>query len=311
MDNNTQEFDLIIIGGGPAGLTAGLYAARANLRTVILERLSAGGQAATTDRIENYPGFPTGVGGLEMSFAMLEQAQHFGAEFRLAEVTEVGLGDSLKRVRTTDGELMAPAVILATGTRARLLGVPGENRLRGRGVSYCAVCDGAFYRGKEVAVVGGGDSAVEEAVYLTRFASKVHLLVRRDALRATAVVQAEALEHPQIQVHWNTVVEEILGENVVTGVRLRQTQLGEESTLSVAGVFVYVGLSPNNEAFVGQVNMDQLGYVLTDDDLRTNLPGVFAAGDIRQKSLRQVATAVGDGALAGVSAQVYLDNRKR
>lgn len=311
VEKEMKDFDLIIVGGGPAGLTAALYAARADLRTLVLERLAAGGQAATTDRIENYPGFPEGIGGLEMSFAMLEQAQRFGAELRMDEVNEMGLAGEVKRVRTSSGELTAKAVVLATGTRARLLGVPGEDRLRGRGVSYCAVCDGAFYRGKEVAVVGGGDSAVEEAVYLTRFVSKVHLLVRRDALRATAVVQAQALTHPQIQIHWNTVVEEITGETVVSGVRLRQTKSDSVSTLAVSGVFIYVGLSPNSEPFVGQVATDQAGYVLTDADLRTNLAGVFAAGDIRQKSLRQVATAVGDGALAGVSAQVYLDSRQR
>ena len=311
MNQSASAFDVIIVGGGPAGLTAGLYAARANLRTVILERLSAGGQAATTDRIENYPGFPEGVGGLDMGFAMLEQAQHFGAEFRLSEVSSIDLAGDQKRVQTLEGELIAPAIILATGTRARLLGVPGEARLRGRGVSYCAVCDGAFYRGKVVAVVGGGDSAVEEAVYLTRFASSVHLLVRRGALRATPVVQAKVVGHPQIEIHWNTVVEEVMGEQKVLGLRLSQTLTGEISQLPVSGVFVYVGLSPNVEAFAGQVSSDSQGYILTDTEMRTNIPGVFAAGDIRQKSLRQVATAVGDGALAGVTAQVYLDNLQR
>lgn len=311
VNQSASAFDVIIVGGGPAGLTAGLYAARANLRTVILERLSAGGQAATTDRIENYPGFPKGVGGLDMGFAMLEQAQHFGAEFRLSEVSSIDLAGEQKRVQTLEGELIAPAIILATGTRARLLGVPGEDRLRGRGVSYCAVCDGAFYRGKVVAVVGGGDSAVEEAVYLTRFASPVHLLVRRDALRATPVVQAKVVGHPQIEIHWNTVVEEVVGEQKVLGLRLRQTLTGEISQLPVSGVFVYVGLSPNVEAFAGQVSSDSQGYIFTDTEMRTNIPGVFAAGDIRQKSLRQVATAVGDGALAGVTAQVYLDNLQR
>lgn len=305
-----EAFDVIIIGGGPAGLTAGLYAARANLKTVVLERLSAGGQAATTDRIENYPGFPEGVGGLDMGLAMLEQAQRFGAEFRLAEVSGIQLAGDSKRVETLEGTLTAPAVILATGTRAKLLGVPGEDRLRGRGVSYCAVCDGAFYRNKVVAVVGGGDSAVEEAVYLTRFASKVHLLVRRDALRATPVVQAKVTGHPQVEIHWNTVVEEVVGEQAVSAVKLRQTVTGELSELPVSGVFVYVGLSPNNECFAGQV-ADQHGYVLTDSEMRTSLPGVFAAGDIRDKSLRQVATAVGDGAVAGVAVQVYLDSDRR
>lgn len=311
MNQSANAFDVIILGGGPAGLTAGLYAARANLRTVILERLSAGGQAATTDRIENYPGFPEGVGGLDLGFAMLEQAQHFGALFQLSEVSSIDLAGDQKRVQTLEGELTAPAIILATGTRARPLGVSGEDRLRGRGVSYCAVCDGAFYRGKVVAVVGGGDSAVEEAVYLTRFATKVHLLVRRDTLRATAVVQTQVIGHPQIEIHWNTVVEEVAGEQLVQGLQLRHTVTGEVSQLPVSGVFVYVGLSPNVEAFAGQVSSDSQGYLLTDAEMRTNIPGVFAAGDIRQKSLRQVATAVGDGAVAGVAAQVYLDNLSR
>ncbi|MGI6358274.1 MAG: thioredoxin-disulfide reductase [Bacillota bacterium] len=308
MTNQENIYDVIIVGGGPAGLTAALYTARANLRTVILEKLSVGGQLALTDRIENYPGFPEGVVGMEMSFSMLEQAQRFGAELQLAEVSGMELAGEIKRLQTSEGELFARTVILATGTRPRLLGVPGEDRLRGRGVSYCAVCDGAFYRGQEVAVVGGGDSAVEEAVYLTRFASKVHLLVRRDAMRATAVVQAKALKHPQIEIHWNTLVEEIVGESKVTELRLYNRQKEQHFTLSVAGVFIYIGLSPNNEAFLGQVETDQNGYIVADSELRTNLPGVFAAGDIRQKSLRQVATAVGDGALAGVSAQVYLDH---
>ncbi len=308
MGQNRDICDVIIVGGGPAGLTAALYTARADLHTVILERLSVGGQLAVTDRIENYPGFPEGVAGMEVSFAMLEQAQRFGAELQLAEVTGMDLTGATKRVQTSEGQFLARTVILATGTRSRLLNVPGEDRLRGRGVSYCAVCDGAFYRGQPVAVIGGGDSAVEEAVYLTRFASRVHLLVRRDALRATAVVQAKALNHPQIEIHWNTVVDEISGETKVNQLRLRDAKTDQGSTLDVAGVFIYIGLSPNNEAFLGQVKTDEAGYIIADADLRTNIPGVFAAGDIRQKSLRQVATAVGDGALAGVSAQVYLDH---
>jgi thioredoxin reductase (NADPH) len=307
MSEQEKILDVIVVGGGPAGLTAGLYTARANLKTVILERLSAGGQAATTDRIDNYPGFPEGISGMDMGFAMLEQAQRFGAEFRLAEVSGMNLCSEMKLVETSEGTLQAPAVIIATGARARLLAVPGEDRLRGRGVSYCAVCDGAFYRDKTVAVVGGGDSAVEEAVYLTRFASKVHLLVRRDALRATPVVQAKVKGHPQVEIHWNTVVEEILGEQRVENLRLRNTQTGASNELPVSGIFIYVGLSPNNEVFAGQVK-DNRGYVLTDSEMRTSIPGVFAAGDIREKSLRQVATAVGDGALAGVAVQMYLDS---
>lgn len=303
--------DVAIIGAGPAGMTAALYAARADLKTVLLERLSAGGQLATTDVIENYPGFPEGVGGLDVSFAMLEQAQRFGAEFKLAEVNRLDLTGDTKRVETSEGVITAPCVILATGTRPRLLGVPGEKSLRGRGVSYCAVCDGAFYRGKEVAVIGGGDSAVEEAVYLTRFASKVYLLVRRDQLRATPVVQAKILNHPQVEILWNTVVEEISGETKVEALALLNRVTGEKSRLAVSGIFIYVGLLPNNESFTGQVELDEYGYVVADAEMRTNLPGVLVAGDLRAKNLRQVATAVGDGAIAGVTAQHYLDSLKR
>lgn len=306
-----SAYDVAIIGAGPAGMTAALYAARADLKTVLLERLSAGGQLATTDVIENYPGFPEGVGGLDVSFAMLEQAQRFGAEFKLAEVNRLDLAGNTKRVETSEGVITAPCVILATGTRPRLLGVPGEKSLRGRGVSYCAVCDGAFYRGKEVAVVGGGDSAVEEAVYLTRFASKVYLLVRRDQLRATPVVQAKILNHPQVEILWNTVVEEISGETKVEVLSLINRVTGEKSRLAVSGIFIYVGLLPNNESFTGQVELDEYGYVVADAEMRTNVPGVLVAGDLRAKKLRQVATAVGDGAIAGVTAQHYLDSLKR
>ncbi|HBK86554.1 MAG TPA: thioredoxin-disulfide reductase [Firmicutes bacterium] len=305
-----STYDVAIIGAGPAGMTAALYAARADLKTVLLERLSAGGQLATTDVIENYPGFPEGIGGLDVSFAMLEQAQRFGAEYRMAEVSGLRLAEDVKRIETAEGTIMAPCVILATGTRPKLLGVPGEKSLRGRGVSYCAVCDGAFYRGKEVAVVGGGDSAVEEAAYLTRFVEKVYLLVRRDQLRATPVVQAKILNHPQVEIRWNTVVEEILGETKVAGLRLLNRATGEKSELAVGGIFIYVGLLPNNESFLGQVELDQYGYVLADGDMRTNVPGVLVAGDLRAKNLRQVATAVGDGAIAGVTAQHYLDRLK-
>lgn len=309
--SNSNTYDVAIVGGGPAGLTAGLYTARANLKTVILERLSAGGQAATTDVIENYPGFPNGINGLDLSMAMLEQAQRFGAELQLTEVATMQLTGQIKQIHTTDGVISARSVILATGARPRLLGVPGEDRLLGRGVSYCAVCDGAFYRGKTVAVVGGGDSAVEEAVYLTRFCPKVHLLVRRDALRATPAVQAKVKDHPQVEIHWNTLVREIQGENKVEALRIFDRQTETEEILPVQGIFIYVGLSPNNDAFRGQVSLDEAGYVLTNAEMATSLPGVFAAGDIRAKTLRQVANAVGDGAMAAVSAQHYLDNAER
>lgn len=306
-----SNYDVAIVGAGPAGLTAALYTARADLKTILLERLSAGGQLATTDVIENYPGFPEGVGGLDVSFAMLEQAQRFGAEYMMADVTELKLTDHQKQIISGEGVIEAPCVVLATGTRPRLLGVPGEQELRGRGVSYCAVCDGAFYRGKDVAVVGGGDSAVEEAVYLTRFANKVHLLVRRDQLRATPVVQAKILNHPQVEIHWNTLVEAIEGGVKVESLQLYNRKDAKRSQLSVGGIFIYVGLLPNMETFSGQVATDEQGYVLADEDMSTNVPGVFVAGDLRVKQLRQVATAVGDGAIAGVSAQHYLDDLRR
>jgi len=301
-----ERYDLIIIGGGPAGLTAGLYAARARLKALLIERGIPGGQAAVTSHIENYPGFPEGIDGPELGQRMKEQAVHFGLEFLTAEVGSVTLEDNLKVVHTDQGTLKARALIIATGTQNATLGVPGERELKGRGVSYCATCDGAFFRDKTVAVVGGGDSAIDEALFLTRFVKEAIIIHRRDALRATKILQDRAFANPKIRFQWNSVVEEILGQSTVQGVIVRNVKTGQKATLPVDGIFIYIGLKPNT-AFLGDLlRLDERGYIITNEEMETNIPGIFAAGDVRAKSLRQVITACADGAIAAVNADRYL-----
>lgn len=301
-----EVYDTVIVGGGPAGLTAAIYAARAGMRTLVIERAVPGGQAATTERIENYPGFAEGISGPELTAQMANQAVRFGAKILTSEVTDVELAGERKVVATLDGDFGGRTLILAMGTHPAKLGVPGEAEFAGRGVSYCATCDGPFYRDMPIAVVGGGDSAIEEALYLTRFASKVTVVHRRDQLRAAKVLQDRAFANPKIGFRWNSVVARIQGAEFVESLQLRDVKTEEISELPVAGVFMYVGLRPNTGFLQGKVELDPHGYIVTDDRLRTSAPGVFAAGDARAKLLRQVVTAVGDGALAAVMADHYL-----
>lgn len=301
-----DSYDVIIIGAGPAGLTAALYSARAKLRTLVLERAASGGQMTATDMIENYPGFPEGVSGAELAALMERQALRFGAERRSAAVLSLDLEGGLRIVRTDKGDLACHALIIASGATPRPLGCPGEAELRGRGVSYCAVCDAAFYEGCRVAVVGGGDAAVEEALYLTRFASEVLLIHRRDALRATKIVQERALAEPRLKILWDTVVEGIRGGDAVEAVDLKNLRTGQRSSEPVDGVFVYVGLSPSN-AFCEALRAEDSGaYIRTDEHMRTRVPGVYAVGDVREKELRQVVTAAADGAIAATHAGKYV-----
>ncbi|MHB1419482.1 MAG: thioredoxin-disulfide reductase [Bacillota bacterium] len=299
-------YDLLIIGGGPAGLTAGLYGARGGLSTLLLEMGMPGGQASTTDIIENYPGFPEGISGPELMQRFADQAARFGMKTAMEAASGVDLAAPIKVINTGQQTYEARTVIIATGAVARPLGVPGEAAYRGRGVSYCATCDGAFFRGKKVAVVGGGDAAVEEALFLTKFAKEVILIHRRDSLRAARVAQDRAFANERVGFRWNLVVEEIIGGPSVKGLRLRNVKTGIIAEEPFDGVFVFVGTVPHTEFLGGTVKTNEEGYIVCDTTLATSVPGVFAAGDVREKTLRQVSTAVGDGALAAMSAEKYL-----
>jgi len=304
------DYDLIIAGGGPAGLTAGLYAARARLRTLLVEKMAPGGQAATTFYIENYPGFAQGISGPDLTQAMEEQAKRFGLEVTYGEVKGLSSRKPFWELEVEDRKVSAKAVIVATGVEPRKLGVPGEETLRGRGVSYCATCDGPFFKDQDIGVIGGGDSAVEEALYLTRFARRVYLVHRRDALRAEKIIQERALENPKIEILWDTVVTRVVGDSGVEGLELQNVKTKGTRSLKVGGVFFYVGLLSNAGFLRGTLNLDDQGYVLTDDTMATSAVGVFAAGDVRKKLLRQIATAVGDGATAAFAAERYIESRK-
>lgn len=295
-----------MIGAGPAGLAAALYAGRARLSTIVLERGATGGQAATTHLIENYPGFPEGIAGPDLMQRMEQQARKFGADFRYADVRGIAKSDGGILIHSGEGDIHASAVIVATGTEPVRLGVPGEDRLRGAGVSYCATCDGAFFRDKHVLVIGGGDSAIVEAIFLTRFASRVTVVHRREELRATKVLQEDAFKNTRIGFAWNSVVDEILGAEKVDGVVLKDTKTGDKRRIDADGVFIAIGSRPDTEFLSDLVDRDPRGYVLTDDRMRTRTEGLFAAGDIRSKSVRQVVTAVGDGAIAAVEAEKHI-----
>jgi thioredoxin reductase (NADPH) len=306
-------YDLAIIGGGPAGLSAGIYGARAGLSTVILEKLAPGGQVVTTDIVENYPGFTEPITGYELIEKMLGQATKFGVEIRSSEVTGINAppGEDRKLLSVGDGSISALAVIIATGARHRRLGIPGEDRFWGRGISCCATCDGMFYRDKHVVVVGGGDTAIKEAIFLTRFASEITLVHRRDRLRATKVLQDRIFAmSSKIEFAWKTVVKEILGEDNVQAVRLNSVDSGDESVLECDGVFIFVGFMPNTEFLRGSVELNERGYIITDEDMGTSVPGVFACGDARKKLLRQIVTACGEGATASYAAQMYVEDIK-
>lgn len=306
-EEKKDKYDLIIIGSGPAGFTAAIYGGRAMLSTLVIAGSSLGGTMSLTNEIENYPGFPDGITGQELATRMRQQAERFGAVVEMDEVTAVDLKIHPFKVKTYSRELEAKALIIATGTSARKLRVPGEREYAGRGVSYCAVCDGFFYRDREVIVVGGGDSALEEGLFLTRFASKVTIVHRRDELRAGKILQERAFRNTKISFVWNSVVTEILGnEQGVTGVRLKNVKTGEESILEASGVFIYIGSQPSTDFLKGQLELDELGFIVTNRLGHTSVPGVFAAGDIQQPILRQVATAVGSGAVAAMEAEKFI-----
>lgn len=300
-----QTYDVIVIGGGPGGYTAALYAARANLSVAILEKLTPGGQMGTTDIIDNYPGFPQGVNGFELAMQMKEGAERFGAKTLLAEVTQAELAGEIKTVHTTEGVFQAPTVILASGAHPRELGLPGEQELRGRGVSYCATCDGMFYRNKTVAVVGGGNTAVSDVLYLSRLCEKVYLIHRRDQLRASKVYLDPLQKAENVEFVWDSQVKELLHGDTITGLRVHNKKTGQDWDLSCEGVFVAIGHIPNTELYRGQVDLDEAGYVLAGETTKTNLPGVFAVGDLRKKPLRQVITAASDGAVAAHFIEEY------
>jgi len=301
-------YDVVIIGGGPAGLTAGLYTARARLRSLLVEKGLSGGQVATTEWIENYPGFDEGIPGPELAQRMERQARRFDLEIINGTVVNVRLDERIKEIALEGGKLYrSKAVIISTGASPKSLGVKGEERLRGKGVSYCATCDGAFFSGERVAVVGGGDSALEEGLFLTRFADVVYIIHRRDRFRAAKITQERAHSNPKIEFILESIVEEIEGEESVKAVHLRNVRTGERSRLEVGGVFIYIGYRPNTELFRGSLALDEDGYIITDEWMATSVSGVFAAGDVRSKALKQIATAVGDGAISGVSAERYIE----
>jgi len=302
----SSDYDVIIIGGGPAGLSAGLYTSRAGLKTLLIEKGIMGGQITSAEMVENYPGFPDGISGFDLSDNMYRQASRFGIGIVSSEVTGVDLGGRNKVIKTGEGDYTARAVIIAGGAELQRLGVPGEEYLTGKGVSYCATCDGAFFRDKAMAVIGGGDSAVEEAILLTRFASKVIIIHRRDQLRASKIAQQRAFANEKIEFVWDTVVEGISGDERVTGLNVRNVKTNETSAIEVSAAFIYVGQKPNTGYLNGTVPLDEEGRVITNERMETEVSGVFAAGDIRHHSARQVITAAGDGATAALSAERYL-----
>lgn len=300
-------YDVLIIGGGPAGMTAAVYAARAGYKTAMLEVGVPGGQAATTELIENYPGFPTGVAGPELMMKFFEQTQTFGVETIFEHVESVDLHGEVKKVNTNNGVHEARAIVIASGAKPKTLGVSNEGKFRGRGVSYCATCDGFFFKNQPVAVIGGGDAAVEEALYLTKMCSHVTLIHRRDQLRANKAAQTRAFSNEKMDIIYDTVVDEIEGVDKVAQLKLRNKNTNEVTTLPVNGVFIFVGYQPNNDFFPPELDVDKQGYLVTDENLQTNIPGVFAIGDVRHKSLRQVTTAVGDGGLVLHALEGYLE----
>ncbi|CAN5350864.1 thioredoxin-disulfide reductase [soil metagenome] len=309
--SETRSEQVIIIGSGPAGLTAAVYAARADLAPLMIEGFERGGQLMLTTDVENYPGFPDGIMGPDLMEQFRKQAERFGTTIITADVTKVDFGSTPFQVWAGDDHYRAGAVIISTGASARWLGIPGEDKLRGHGVSSCATCDGFFFRGKRLVVVGGGDSAMEEALFLTKFASRVTVVHRRHEFRASKIMANRVLEHERIDVVWDTVVEEILGDTSVTGVRVRNLVTGETGELACDGVFVAIGHTPNTSVFAGQLETDQNGYLLTrPGSTHTNIEGVFAAGDVVDKVYRQAVTAAGMGCQAAIDAERWLEDRR-
>lgn len=304
--DNTRVYDMVIIGGGPGGYTAALYAARAGLDTVVLEKLSPGGQMALASRIDNYPGFPEGIDGFTLAERMQAQAEAFGAKSELTTVTKVDLTASPKVIESSDGVFYGRTVVLATGAEPRMLGLPGEQALIGRGVAYCAACDGMFYRDKTVVVVGGGNSAAADAMLLSRIAKRVIVVHRRDALRATKVYHQPLLDAENVEFRWNSTVEALLYGDRLNGVRVRELPDGEVTEIACDGVFISIGRQPSTALVAEQLELDVGGYVVADETTATNIPGVYAIGDVRTKRLRQVVTAIADGAAAVSRAEEYL-----
>lgn len=304
MDQN--DFDVIILGGGPAGLTAGLYASRAMLKTLMLERGVTGGQAAITDAIENYPGFPDGVNGPELMEKFQKQAQRFGLEMRLEAAAGISSRGKERIVQVGDEEYRARAIIIATGSDPNKLGVAREQELTGKGVSYCATCDGPFFRDAEIILVGGGNSALDEGLFLTRFVSKLSVVHRRDELRADKIYQEKAFAHPKMDFIWNSVVDEIVGEDIVQAVKLKNVKSGEIIERPTEGVFIFIGTTPNTQFLEGTIELDERGYIVTNEKLETSMPGVWAAGDVQDSLYRQVVTSAGQGCAAAMEVEKYL-----
>lgn len=306
MVESTNKYDVIIIGGGPAGLSAGIYTARARLSTLLIERAAIGGQIINAARVENYPGYTNDVSGIDLTQAMHQQAEKFGVKTLYDEVIGIELSGKQKVVKTPQGDFLAGTVIIAGGAERQKLGVPGEAEFTGKGVSYCATCDGAFFRDKAVAVIGGGNAAVTEALELTKFATKVYIIHRRNELRATKIMQEKLLADSRIKPVWDTVVTAIIGDKLVNKVKLHNVTTNKDSELDVSGVFVSVGSQPATGYLKGLLTLDAVGAIVTNDKLETNVPGIFAAGDIRSGSIRQVVGAAGDGAVAAINASKYL-----
>ena len=309
MKGMSASYDIAIIGGGPAGLTAGLYACRGRMKAVLIEKAAPGGQALAAERIENFPGFPDGVNGPDLAESMAKQAALFGLETKIAEAKNIikERGGRFAIELAGGGRLEAAAVVIATGAKWAVLGIPGEKELAGRGVSYCATCDGPLFRAKEVVVVGGGDTALEDALFLAKFAEKVTVVHRRGRLRAAKILQERAAANKKIELALNSVAVEVLGPGKCEALRIKDVNTGKARDIPAAGVFILVGVAPNSELIKGLVKADEKGYIICDDDMRTSLDGVFACGDVRKKLLRQISTAVGDGATAAASAQAYVD----
>jgi len=306
---NNTDYDVVIIGAGPAGLTAALYAARSRLKLCVLEKGAPGGQIVVSDWIENYPGFPGGIAGSELMEKMIAQVKGFDVEITGKEVNSIDVGGPVKRIKTDDGEITARAVIIASGASPRKLNVPGEEEFFGKGVSVCATCDAPFYRNRVVAAVGGGDTAVQESLYLSRFAEKIYLIHRRDALRATRILQERVFENDKIEIIWDSVLTAIKGGMFgVEKIELKNVKTGETRELPVHGCFIWIGTAPNTAFVHDAIKLDDNGFIITDAEMKTSVTGVFAAGDVRNTPLRQVSTAVGDGAIAATSASRYIES---
>lgn len=303
-----EIYDVCIVGGGPAGLTSAIYASRANLRVRVFEKGAPGGQAALTHWVDNYPGFPEGISGMELSENMKRQAERFGTEILFEEVVEIRREGENFRVKTFFSETLTKTVIIATGRSPKKLGVPGEEEFSGKGVSYCATCDGAFYKDRKVAVIGGGDSAVKEAIFLTRFASHVYIVHRRDSFRAEKIISSSALSNPKIHPVWDSMVTSINGDKEVRSITVKNLKSGKREDIEVNGVFIYVGNRPNTSFLRGLLEIDDEGYIMAGEDTKTSVPGIFAAGDVRRKNLFQISTAVGDGAVAGIKVEEFISH---